>query len=248
MKNFKIPSAVLFSLIVLSLAGCLPKKAGTTGSVGTSTSSSPVSGNSGGLGSNWTPTPTPFATITSSSNPTIKVQNIIKRQPDKSTPTQANSIWLSTSEPSIGTNGAAFVTDKVFKYRIKVNAQPHWSYCGPWPAMSHTGFSYQKLQMKVTVKNDTSGYVCNSDVIGPINVGSSSPVMEVSSSCLNQAVRPIVQIDSVTSDTQCQWCRSSYWNQPESYCNPWGCNPLLPDPTQCWSIDLEVATSNTQGL
>lgn len=247
MKQFRIPFAVFFSCTLLSMSGCLPKKASSSGGTsGTSTSTS-VSGNSGGLGSGLTPTPTPFGTSNVSGNPVIKVQGIIKRQPHTSTPTEAISVWNSTAEPAIG-NGAAFTTDKVFKFRVKVNAQPAWSNCGPWTAQSHTGFSYKKLQMKVTVTNDTNGFICSSSFLGPIDVNATSSVVEVSSSCLNQAVKPVVQIDNVTSDTACQSCLSSPWNTQATCSAGFGCPVTLPDPTQCWSVDLEVATSNTVGF
>lgn len=247
MKQFRIPFAVLFSFTLLNMSGCLPKKATGTGSTGTSTSSSPVGANSGGLGSNWTPGPTPFPTTTSpTAFPIIKVQGIVKRQPPtNNVGTQdSNYAWISSNEAYIG-NGQALITDAKLQFRIKVNPKPNRTLCGL--SGSYNYYDYKKLQMRVSVKRQGDSYNCYSNVTSVLSVGETSQVYDVPVSSCPSSSPHVITIDSVMSDSYCMWVNSAQWNS--TYCNntpgACGCAVTQPDPTNCWGVDLEVATSRT---
>lgn len=251
MKQFRIPFAVLATLILSS--GCMPKKASSTGGSTGSTSTSSVSGTGGGLIST---TPTPFATVTGTScsdpigdcsglYPVIQVQNIIKKQPPTNNPTDAASIWVSSSEASIG-NGSALITDARLRLRVKVNAKPSRSSCGLTTG-SWNAFDYKKLKMKITVKRPSDNAVCYTGVVGPVDVGATSPIIDVPITSCASASPHVITIDNVQSDSYCQWQLSSPYNA--QYCantpSACGCPVAMSDPTNCWSADLQVVTSRT---
>jgi hypothetical protein len=159
----------------------------------------------------------------------------------------AQSTEAANTYNSWNSQGLGFTTDGRLRLRLAVNAQPDRSNCGVtgsyrWPA-------YTKLAARIAVKLSNGSEIW-STTTGNVIVGQQSQIFDVPVSNFPSAYPYIVQIDSVKGDTTCVWQTNAngvnYCNNPinAAWC---GC-PVAPDPTNCWSVNLQVVTSQTNNF
>lgn len=245
--------------ISLLLSGCLPKTTSSSSGSGSSGSSSSSSTNSSPY---WTATPTPTytytyyptATPTGTANnacgdalgdcsgqfPVINLPISNKRGANTAInePINAYNSWNST--------GLGFTTDGRLRLRVQANSQPPRSNCSV--SGSYRAPAYSKLKARVVVKL-SSGAEIFSQVVGPINVGERSSIIDVPVGSFPSAYPYIVQVDTVTTDTTCMWYGGANSYSCQGYSgNFCGCPVEAPDPTNCWSVNLHVVTSSTNNF
>lgn len=248
------------NLVILGLlSSCMPKSPSSS-SGSSSTNSSPVSGNGGGL-TGTTPTASPTYTVppTYTNNycddpigdctgqfPVLQFTGIKKRgMPYNGGPDSfPGTAWDSAYE-GLGSS-ASLTTDGRLKIKIKVNSRPARLDCGI-ASGSYNPYAYTKMRFEVTVRRSGDTNPFYTKAVDPVSVGSTSDVIDVPVSQYPSASPYIIRVAKAKSDSYCLWQSASSWNNCSS--NPaCKCPVEESDPTNCWSVDLQIVTSTTNNF
>lgn len=171
--------------------------------------------------------------------------------------TYTNPLATSTI-PTIEEAGYIFRSDGRLKVRLRVNSQPNAvageEYCfGRQTGQSADAFRYTKLKFRLSlrdIKCDTPhatdpakcgsqfylGNRYQTQFTQPIDVGSSSPIFDLSSRRNVTQYGTVVEIDDVRSDSDCQFGFSTF-NCPSE---------KIVRAASCWSMSMQVVTDFTQ--